>query len=163
MKKLSIKIDYQTSASVSKQIVPNKKVKGDCKENASTLNNFCVSEEQKSLECFPDSVDNIFVIKNRKGIEARAIYKDGKMIVLKGSIFTSVVKRSFTANTLREEVISKSEKLPNGHYRLLENFCFSSPSTASQIIYGASTSGWVVWKTENGKTLSECVRKDNLD
>lgn len=166
LKKLSIKIDYQTelmSASVSKQIVPNKKVKGDCKENASTLNNFCVSEEQKLLERFPDSVDNIFVIKNRKGIEARAIYKDGKMIVLKDSIFTSVVKRSFTAHTLREEVISKSEKLPNGHYRLLEDFCFSSPSTASQIIYGASTSGWVVWKTENGKTLSECVRKDNLD
>lgn len=163
LKKLSIKIDYQTSVSVSKQIVPNKKVKGDCKENTSTLNNFCVSEEPKPLELFPDSMDNIFGIKNRKGIEARAIYKDGKMIVLKGSIFTSIVRPSFKAYALRDEVIKKSEKLPNGHYRLLENFCFSSPSTASQIIYGASTSGWVVWKTENGKTLSECVRKDNLD
>ncbi len=166
LKKLSIKIDYQTElmpASVPKQIVPNKKVKGDCKGNVSTVNNSCVSEDQNPLDLFPDSMDNIFVIKNRKGIEARAIYKDGKMIVLKGSIFTSVVKRSFTANTLREEAISKSEKLPNGHYRLLEDFCFSSPSTASQIIYGASTSGWVVWKNENGKTLSECMRKDNLD
>ena len=167
LKKLSIKIDYQTelmSTSVSKQIVPNKKVKGDCKENASTLNNFCASEEQKPLKIFSNNMDNVFVIKNHKeGIEARAVYKDGEMIVLKGSIFTSVVKRSFTAHTLREEAISKSEKLPNGHYRLLEDFCFSSPSAASKIIYGAATNGWVVWKTENGKTLSKCVRKDNLD
>lgn len=167
LKKLSIKIDYQTeliSASVPKQIVPNKKGKGDCKENASTVNNFCTSEEPKPLKVFSGNTDNVFVIKNhKKGIEARAVYKDGEMIVLKGSIFTSVVKQSFTAHTLREEVIRKSEKLPNGHYRLLEDFCFNSPGAASKMIYGASTRGWDVWKTENGKTLSECVRKDNLD
>ncbi|NQT11064.1 MAG: DUF4357 domain-containing protein [Desulfobacteraceae bacterium] len=38
-------------------------------------------------------------------------------------------------------------------------YVFNSPSAASDIILGNSTSGWKKWKTEGGKTLEEIYKK----
>lgn len=159
LKKLSIRIDYHTenisTLITAKQTTPNKRIEGYHMGNTISLNKPYVPElqiPQKRID-----TDNIFLIKNRKGIDAKAIYKNGKMVVLKGSIFTSIISSSFKAHTSRNLAIKQSEKLPNGNYRLLEDFCFDSPSAASQVICGASTNGWIVWKTEEGKTLKESI------
>lgn len=161
LKKLSIRIDYHTEntfTSVAKQTSTNKKTEEYHIEDTLSSNNFCISESQEhQYHKRTIDTDDIFLIKTRKGIDAKARYKNGKMIVLRGSIFTSIVSSSFKAHTSRNLAIRKSEKLPNGNYRLLEDFCFDSPSAASQVICGASTNGWIVWKTENGKTLKESI------
>ena len=89
--------------------------------------------------------------------EAKVGNNTGKMIVLKGSIFASVVSSSFKAHATRNMAIKKSERMPSGYYCLLEDFSFDSPSAASQVMCGASSNGWIAWKTENGKTLKEYV------
>ena len=156
LKKLSIKIGYQVeNVNISKLIVANPKI-----EEQQVITSVLTKDTDVSKQQNYDNVsytDDTFIIKNRKGIDAKAIYKNGKMIVLKGSILTSIVHSSFNAHTLRDEVIQNSEKTSTGNYRLLEDFCFNSPSTASQIVCGASTNGWITWKKENGKTLKEVV------
>lgn len=149
LKKLNIKVDYNvenTPNSISKQITANTKTDVIPPEKAIT------SKRQEHYN------NNTFVnINESKGINAKVIYKDGKMIMLKGSTFTSNVGKSFDKNGLRNLVISKSEKLPNGHYRLLEDFCFDSPSAAAVIVCGTSINGLTFWKTEEGKTLKESM------
>lgn len=161
LKKLSINVDYHTdnkTISIVKQTNQNKKTEGFHTKGTLHLSKPCVSEQQKTqIKENAIHTDYIFLIKNKKGIDAKAIYKNGKMIVLKGSIFVSIVSSSFKAYASRNLVIKKSEKLPNGNYRLLEDFYFDSPSAASQVICGASTNGWIVWKTEKGKTLKEIM------
>ncbi len=104
------------------------------------------------------SSNKIFEIKILGGkILARAIYKDGKMIVLKGSTFSQGVASSFTSHKLRNEVIKKSTLLPTGVYSLIEDYSFNSPSEASKIICGYSTNGLICWKTCDGKTLKEVI------
>lgn len=154
LKKLNIKVDYNVENplnSINKQITPNAKIDITPSPKAIT---------SKQQEHYNDN--NTFIkINENKGIEAKAIYKDGKMIVLKGSTFTSNVEKSFNKKDLRDLVISKSVKLPNGHYRLLEDFCFDSPSAAAVIVCGTSINGLTFWKTEEGKTLKESMEHNN--
>ena len=44
-------------------------------------------------------------------------------------------------------------------YVFVKDYVFNSPSAASDIVLGNSTSGWKKWKTESGKTLEEIYRK----
>ena len=104
------------------------------------------------------SSNTIFEIKILNGkIFARGIYKDGRMIVLKGSTFSQGVASSFKSHELRNEVIKKSTLLPTGVYSLIEDYSFNSPSEASRIVCGYSTNGWICWKTCDGKTLKEVI------
>lgn len=41
-----------------------------------------------------------------------------------------------------------------------EDFVFSSPSTASSIVFGRPSNGWADWKTKEGKTLDAIKRKE---
>src|SRR3989344_390609 len=51
------------------------------------------------------------------------------------------------------------EKRNDGLYIFVKDYVFNSPSAASDIVLGNSTSGWKKWKTESGKTLEEIYRK----
>ena len=160
IKKLSIKIDYNNN-NASIPILKQPTIQRETDEyRIKTLSpsESCIASLQEASENGKTSyINKIFSIKTRKGIDAKAIYKDGKMIVLKGSIFASVVSSSFKAHATRNMAIKKSERMPNGYYCLLEDFSFDSPSAASQVMCGASSNGWIAWKTENGKTLKEYV------
>ena len=50
-------------------------------------------------------------------------------------------------------------KEEGGFLVFTENYTFGSPSSASSIIVGNNTNGWTAWKTEDGKTLDEVIRK----
>lgn len=116
----------------------------------------------KKQHSIPNKVEiNIeFYIKNKKGVNAKALYlENGMMRVLAGSEFMSKQQSSFTEHIVLAEVEKVVELKSDNIYRLLEDFDFTTPSQASKVMTGTSTNGWVVWKTSEGKTLDEIVRK----
>ena len=51
------------------------------------------------------------------------------------------------------------EKKDENLYIFTKDYVFNSPSAASDIILGNSTSGWQKWKTKNKKTLEDIYKK----
>ncbi len=97
-----------------------------------------------------------FFIKNKNGVNARALYlKNGMMRVFAGSEFMSKKQNPFMSSDVENVV----EVISDNICRLIEDFDFTTPSRASKVMTGTSTNGWVVWKTSEGKTLDEIVRK----
>lgn len=120
------------------------------------------SKSQLSSDKITPSAHNdiIFEISSpKKKVHAKGIYKDSKMVVLKGSEFTSNLNPSFDIHEISNEIIKKSVKLPNGNYRIEEDVVFNSPSQAAKLIYGCSINGWHFWKTKDNKTLEEIFRQ----
>ena len=84
-----------------------------------------------------------------------------------------VVYKGSTASTLISDAVKKRNErliyslMQSGHINKLSNkllrfekdFIFNSPSAASDLITGNSTSGWVMWKTKQGKTLKDVERE----
>lgn len=97
-----------------------------------------------------------FFIRNKNGVNARALYlKNGMMRVLAGSEFISKQQNPFMSSDVENVVEVISDNLCS----LIEDFDFTTPSRASKVMTGTPTNGWVVWKTSEGKTLDEIVRK----
>ena len=94
-----------------------------------------------------------------KGAVGNGRMTDEGFIVYKGStasnqISDAVRKRNerIISSLIQSGHISKiSDKL----FRFEKDYIFNSPSAASDLITGNSTSGWVMWKTKQGKTLRE--------
>nr|WP_239151066.1 DUF4357 domain-containing protein [Burkholderia pseudomallei] len=60
----------------------------------------------------------------------------------------------------RQQLIAEGVlKLEDGFYVFQRDVLFKSPSGASDAITGASTNGWQLWKTKEGKTLDELKRQ----
>lgn len=79
-----------------------------------------------------------------------------------------VYKGSTASNQISDAVRKRNERLissliQSGHinkisdklFRFEKDYIFNSPSAASDLITGNSTSGWVMWKTKQNKTLGE--------
>jgi len=69
------------------------------------------------------------------------------------------IRAPLVRNTLIEDKILIEN---NGFYELQEDYPFSSPSTAAQVILGSPANGWIHWKLKDGKTLDEIYRKNNF-
>ena len=148
LKKLDIDIRYGEQNSIDDK---KAKIKSDSIRNDTETN--CKSPHTINI-------NSIFSIINKNGVNANAIYLgNNDLKVLEGSIFIANPKSSFKYYDILREVIRISEKISEDHYRLKRDYVFHSPSTASQVMTGTSTNGWIVWKTSEGKTLDEIVRK----
>ena len=97
-----------------------------------------------------------------KDCDAQGYYDDDGFVLLKGSLI-----RKHNAPSLAQTAISKKsdmlvhDKLVEHNkvsYRLTENQLFKTPSGASQTVTGRPTNGWVEWKNDSGKTLSDIYR-----
>ena len=114
-----------------------------------------VSKEQK------DSSDPLFVCKGKEANATGRMTNDG-FVVYKGSKATSDFTKDVVDRNTRliEKLIATGyvEKSPDGFYVFVKDYMFNSPSAASDIIIGNSTSGWEKWKTDGGKTLKEVYR-----
>ena len=65
-----------------------------------------------------------------------------------------------TQVTLRDKLISGNILQDNGsEIVFLQDYIFSSPSAASNMIKGNSSNGWIEWKNKKGKTLDELIRR----
>ncbi len=99
----------------------------------------------------------------------------GKLAVASGRMTNEgfVVYRDSTATTQHSAAVAERNKrnieklISNGYleqkdenlYIFTKDYVFNSPSAASDIILGNSTSGWKKWKSKDQKTLEEIYEK----
>ena len=81
---------------------------------------------------------------------------DGKGItVYTGSYISNrVMSSTFKQAEVRKELISKYTQERNGKLFLMQDVVFTSPSAAAGFCTGTSANGLLLWKTEDGQTLS---------
>lgn len=95
--------------------------------------------------------------------DATGQYTEEGLVVLKGSkakkdVAPSMAKYKFGKR--RETLIAEGAMVLEGDvYVFQKDVLFKSPSGASDTIAGASTNGWVLWKSKDGKTLDELKRQ----
>lgn len=94
---------------------------------------------------------------------ATAQYTSEGMVVLKGSAARVQVAPSSATGTLgkmRSALLADGAlQLDGGKYVFHRDVLFKSPSGASDAVTGASTNGWDLWKSKEGKTLNELKRE----
>ncbi len=98
--------------------------------------------------------------KDLKGKGTARMTNEG-FIVYKGSTITGHYSQSITERN--EKIIAKllSEKIINKieyGYIFEQDYNFTSPSAAADLIVGYSVNGWDIWKTQDGKSLDQIYR-----
>jgi hypothetical protein len=98
------------------------------------------------------------LILRAKGIEARGIYAAEGFIVRAGSQAVKDEAKScpVSASKLRKALREKGVLKDAGDYYLFsQDYTFSSPSAASDVLLGYSSNGRTEWKDAKGRTLKE--------
>ena len=94
-----------------------------------------------------------------KGATGEGRLTNDGFIVYNGSTASSQISDAVKKRneTLLAALIQSGHitKISDDLYRFEKDHIFSSPSAASDLITGNSTSGWVLWKSKDGKTLKE--------
>lgn len=99
---------------------------------------------------------------NGRGITAKGEYQEDGFVVYKGSTASKTITKGAheSTRTLRRKLLSENVLVDRGNELLFaENHLFKSPSAASALVMGRSSNGWAEWKTKDGKTLDEVIRK----
>lgn len=99
---------------------------------------------------------SIFLTARNGDYSASALYEDGKVTVLKGSLirmsFADHIRGGRTAKKYRDDPSVVDD---NG---IVKKDCvFSSPSTAAQFVMGSSTNGWHSWHVDKKTSLRKYV------
>lgn len=106
--------------------------------------------------------DPLFVCGGKKAQATGRMTNEG-FVVYKDSTATAQFSNAVAERNQKniDKLISNGyvEKKDDDLYIFIKDYVFNSPSAASDIILGNSTSGWKKWKTENGKTLEEIYKK----
>ncbi len=93
-----------------------------------------------------------YFFKSRGG-DAKAIYHDGIVTVLEGSLIAPTNAPSFKSKAKRNEMLENLTENVDGTRILKVNKDFTSPSTAATFVAGNNFNGWMVWKTAKGEPL----------
>ncbi len=102
----------------------------------------------------------------RKGVVATAYEATQGFVVKAGSqavkdVVSSMQQYVPGAYDLRHEIIKKGIlKIDGDSYVFDENYVFSSPSTAADVILGCSVNGRTVWKNRQGLTLKKLQEQE---
>lgn len=115
-----------------------------------------ISKEQKNTS------DPLFICKGKEALATGRMTNEG-FVVYKDSTATASISSAVIERNQRviEKLISHNyiTKQNDSLYVFTKDYVFNSPSAASDIILGNSTSGWKKWKSENGATLEEIYKK----
>jgi hypothetical protein len=115
-----------------------------------------ISKEQKNTS------DPLFICKGKEALATGRMTNEG-FVVYKDSTATTSISSAVIERNQRviEKLISHNyiTKQNDSLYVFTKDYVFNSPSAASDIILGNSTSGWKKWKSENGATLEEIYKK----
>jgi hypothetical protein len=115
-----------------------------------------ISKEQKNTS------DPLFICKGKEALATGRMTNEG-FVVYKDSTATTSISSAVIERNQRviEKLISNNyiTKQNDSLYIFTKDYVFNSPSAASDIILGNSTSGWKKWKSENGVTLEEIYKK----
>ena len=99
--------------------------------------------------------------KSRDGLlyEAKAIYDDGKITVLKGSHINNKPAAGYTPSSIVASLLS-DKTLVDENGIILDNIEFASLSTAASFVTGRTANGMIVWKTADGKYVRYTLEKE---
>lgn len=115
-----------------------------------------ISKEQKNIS------DPLFTCRGKDALATGRMTNDGFVVYKESTATTNITKAVIHRNQkIIEKLLSNNylEKRNNNVYVFVKDFVFNSPSGASDIILGNSTSGWKKWKTQDGKTLERIYKK----
>jgi len=101
--------------------------------------------------------EQVFIC-DRAGVEAKGIYTNEGMVVLKGSSapMTTTRKTDQRFYDKRDRLLAKGVITEqNGRFIFQRDYLFPSPSGASMFLLLATANGWKNWKTEQGVTLHD--------
>jgi|SRR5690554_5154271 len=104
------------------------------------------SEEQELFYC------------TRAKVDARALFTNQGMVVLKGSSAPFETNRQVAPRLVqkRDELLEKGILTREGNRFVFQrDYLFKTPSGASCQLLQASSNGWLDWKTKNGVTLND--------
>lgn len=105
----------------------------------------------------------IFYIKTKNdSVDAKMVRTIEGYVVLKGS----KIRESDTKSTPSWAKKKRAQLMADGTIKdgvFMRDELFSSPSGASDLVTGNSTSGNKMWKTETGETLGEVLEKEKQD
>jgi hypothetical protein len=116
-----------------------------------------VAKEQK------DASDPVFICKGKDALATGRMTNDG-FVVYQGSTATTNISNAVVDRN--QKIIEKLllnkylEKKDNSLYIFVKDYVFNSPSAASDIVLGNSTSGWKKWKTKDDRTLEEIYKSE---
>lgn len=105
-----------------------------------------------------------FKIKAARGADAKGEPTSDGFVVLKGSKAAGSTVVSMTPNfiKLRNRLIESGVLVQNDDsLEFLDDYIFSSPSTASSIVLGRNSNGLTEWKSKDGKTLKAFESNNN--
>lgn len=115
-----------------------------------------VFEEKRDFR--PKQKTEPFFIKAARGADAEGEPTSDGFVVFKGSKAAGTTVPSITSNfvNLRQKLIDEKAIVENSNsYEFVEDYIFSSPSTAAAMVMGRNANGLTEWKLKNGKTLKE--------
>ena len=116
-----------------------------------------VAKEQK------DASDPVFICKGKDALATGRMTNDG-FVVYQGSTATANISNAVVDrnNKIIEKLLLNKylEKRDDGLYIFVKDYVFNSPSAASDIILGNSTSGWKKWKTKDDRTLEKVYKNE---
>ncbi|WP_029751455.1 MULTISPECIES: GIY-YIG nuclease family protein [unclassified Pseudoalteromonas] len=101
--------------------------------------------------------EQVFIC-NRADVDAKGIYTNEGMVVLKGSSapMTTTRKTDQRFYDKRDRLLAKGVITEqNGRFIFQRDYLFPSPSGASMFLLLATANGWKNWKTEQGVTLHD--------
>ncbi|WP_338670164.1 GIY-YIG nuclease family protein [Pseudodesulfovibrio methanolicus] len=97
-----------------------------------------------------------FLYIKAKGVSAKGYEASGGFVVLEGSesVLKEVPSSHEATSNLRKDLIRNGVfREESGRYIFTENYLFSSPSAASDVVLGNSSNGRICWKDASGQTL----------
>lgn len=149
-------------------------MEADCQEIFDTLRTLVATLNQPVFEPLskgkttdPGVVkDDTFYLRSAK-YDAIGEYTVEGMVVLAGSKAKREMAPSMTRGAFGKKrqglITDGSLTLEGDFYVFKRNVLFKSPSGASDTVTGASTNGWALWKSKDGKTLNELKRQAPMD
>lgn len=120
-----------------------------------------VFEEKREFK--PKLKQATFLVKGARGAEGQGEPTSDGFVVFKNSKAAGSTVPSMTQNflTLRQNLINQGVLGDRGEFlEFLDDYIFSSPSTASSIVLGRNSNGLTEWKLNNGKTLKDFEATD---
>lgn len=114
-------------------------------------------------EFIPKQKQEIFQIKSVRGSDAKGQSTSEGFVVFKGSKASSSTVSSISPSfiKLKQLLVDKGILILNGDvYEFVEDYIFSSPSSAAVMVMGRNANGLLEWKLPNGTTLKEFESND---
>lgn len=120
---------------------------------------------QEKREFKPKQKQATFFIKSARGADGQGELSSDGFVVIKGSKAAATTVNSMTRNFInyRQKLINEGLLINKGEYfEFMDDYIFSSPSTAAVIVMGRNANGLTEWKSKDGKTLKEFETSEKI-